>query len=48
MGLCLSACLRRYDVGRGLLDDDSDDIHHQGAQRVGNRALYHHLETIGA
>ena len=40
--------LRRYDVGRGLLDDDCNNIHHQSAERVGDRALDHHLETIGA
>ena len=42
-----SDCLRRYDVRRGLLDDDCDDIHHQRADRVGNRTFDHHLESIG-
>jgi hypothetical protein len=46
--LCFLVCLRCYDVGCCLLDDDCDDIHHQGAERAGDGALDHHLETIGA
>lgn len=40
--------LRRYDVGGSLLDDDCDDIHDKSADRAGDGALDHHLETIGA
>jgi hypothetical protein len=40
--------LRRYDVGGSLLDDDCNGIHDKSANRAGDGALDHHLETIGA